>query len=144
MNSGQIKGEKMGYFIKAVVAELSESSDKKCRFRIKGTEGFLAKKEMFLSDNGAESNLFLNGNGNENSLVRNALQLRADTKIEFSECSDFERRLLLTALVEHKRILLEINGCKGDIFNSAHDSEEERVLRLGPKAYSISILSGER
>lgn len=134
----------MNYFIKAVVAELSESSDKKCRFRIKGTEGFLAKKEAFLSDNGAESNLFLNGNGNENSLVRNALQLRADTKIEFSECSYFERRLLLTALVEHKRILLEINGCEEDFLNSAHDSEEERVLRLGPKAYSISILSGER
>lgn len=134
----------MGYFIKAVVVELSESSDKKCRLRIKGTEGFLAKKEAFLSDNGVESNLFLNGNGDENSLVRNALQLRADTKIEFLECSDFERRLLLTALVEHKRILLEINGSEEDFFNSAHDSEEERVLLLGPKAYSISILSGER
>ena len=134
----------MDYFIKAVVTGLSESSDKKCRFSIKGTEGFLARKAAFLSDNGTESNLFLNGNGNENSLVRNALQLRADTKIEFLECSDFERRLLLTALVEHKRILLEINGCEGGIFNSARDSEQESVLRLGPKAYSISILSGER
>ena len=139
MNSRQIKGEKMDYFIKAVVTELSESSDKKCRFRIKGTEGFLARKEAFLS-NGAESNLFLDGNGNENSLVRNALQLRADTKIEFLECSDFERRLLLTALVEHKRILLKINGFEENTFNPGQES----VLRLGPKAYSISILSGER
>lgn len=130
----------MDYFIKAVVTELSESSDKKCRFRIKGTEGFLARKEAFLSDNGTESNLFLDGNGNENSLVRNALQLRTDTKIEFLECSDFDRRLLLAALVEHKRILLKINGFEENTFNPGQES----VLRLGPKAYSISILSGER
>lgn len=65
-------------------------------------------------------------------------------KRKFSECSDFERSLLLTAFVEHQRILLEINGCEGDIFNSAHDSEQGRVLRLGPKAYSISILSGKK
>ena len=65
-------------------------------------------------------------------------------KRKFSECSDFERNLLLTAFVEHQRILLEINGCEGDIFNSAHDSEQGRVLRLGPKAYSMSILSGKK
>ncbi len=132
----------MDYFIKSIVTELSESSDKKCRLRIRGTDGFLARKDAFLAGNATEYNLFLNGN--ENSLVRKALQVRTDAMIELSECSDFEKKLLLTALVEHKRILLEINGCKGDIFNLTHDSENERVLCLGAKAYSISILLGER
>lgn len=56
----------MDYFVKAVVWAYRNCLTKKRQFRIKGIDGFLAKKETFLSDNGAENNLFLNGNGNEN------------------------------------------------------------------------------